>query len=284
MEVIVGSQDKRIYCLDGSTGIVEWAFITGGLITSSPVLGNVDSDSKLEVLIGSWDGKVYCLDGATGKEDWTFTTGSLIVSSAALGDVDGDGDMEVLIGSWDMIFYCLDGSSGDQEWVFQEKDKIGSPPALGDVDGDGKMEIIIGSYDNDIDCLVGNGDPWAIPGPWPCMGGSALHHSNADDTDGDNLPDILEISLGLNEYNSDTDGDEYSDSEEIRANSDPLDFDSIPFNWTITIIIIVGSILGITTIVSLIIIRKNKTKTEKIMKTEPTFKENETEKRDPDKT
>jgi len=126
----------------------------------------------------------------------------------------------------------------------------------------------------------GNGDPWAIPGPWPCMGGSALHHSNAEDTDGDNLPDILEISLGLNENEIDTDGDGYSDSEEITANSNPLDYNSIPFNWTITIIIIVGSILGITTIVTLIFVKKNRFKSKKIMKSEPTFKDKETEKKD----
>ena len=71
-----------------------------------------------------------------------------------------------------------------------------------DVDGDGVLEVVIGSYDNKLYCLVGNGDPQAIPGPWPMRGGSALHHGNATDTDGDDMPDILEISLGLDPNDS----------------------------------------------------------------------------------
>ena len=139
------------------------------------------------------------------------------------------------------------------------------------MDGDGKMEILIGSDDDSVYCLVGNGNSWAIPGPWPCSGGSALHHSNVNDKDGDNLPDILEISLGLNESDSDTDGDEYSDSEEIRSNSNPFDYDSTPFNWTIPIVVIIGSILGITTIVIIIKNKVKAKKSENSQKLEPRF-------------
>jgi len=173
-----------------------------------------------------------------------------------------------------MEIYCLDGETGVKEWGYITGDVIRSSPTLGDVDEDGNMEILVGSDDRHVYCLVGNGDPWAIPGPWPCMGGSALHHSNAEDTDGDNLPDILEISLGLNENDIDTDGDGYSDSEEISAGSNPLDDSSTPDSWIIIAIIIGGSILGITTIV-IVIKTKIKGKESKVaQKSEPTLDEN----------
>ena len=86
---------------------------------------------------------------------------------------------------------------GEEEWTFITDDDVESSPILGDVDGDGVLEVLVASWDDKLYCLIGNGDPTAIPGPWPCRGGSVLHHSNATDTDGDNMPDILEISLGL---------------------------------------------------------------------------------------
>ncbi len=131
--------------------------------------------------------------------------------------------MEVLIGSTDNKVYCLNGITGVKEWEFLTGGNLNSSPAIGDVDGDGKMEILIGSNDYKVYCLIGNGDPWAIPGPWPCRGGSALHHSNANDTDGDNLPDVLEISLGLNENNIDTDDDGMADGWEIGYGLNPTD-------------------------------------------------------------
>ena len=129
--------------------------------------------------------------GTTGSLAWTFTAGDVFYTDPALGDVDGDGDMEILIGSEDNKVYCLDGTKGAEEWAFTTGDTVFSSPTLGDIDGDGNMEILVSSYDHKVYCLVGNGDPWAIPGPWPCSGGSALHHSNSNDYDDDNLPDIL---------------------------------------------------------------------------------------------
>ena len=99
MEIVVGSIDNKVYCLDGTTGFEEWVFTTGDNVGSSPALGDVDGDGDMEVLVGSWDNKVYCLDGSTGNEEWNFTTGAFIDSSPALGDGDGDGCMEVLVGS-----------------------------------------------------------------------------------------------------------------------------------------------------------------------------------------
>ncbi len=59
MEILVGSNDNKVYCLDGTTGIKEWGFLTGGDLNSSPALGDVDGDGNMEVLIGSDDNKVY---------------------------------------------------------------------------------------------------------------------------------------------------------------------------------------------------------------------------------
>lgn len=50
------------------------------------------------------------------------------------------------------------------------------------------------------------------------------------DTDGDGLPDGLELTLNTNPFNADTDGDGYFDGVEIASSSDPLNAACTPMN------------------------------------------------------
>jgi hypothetical protein len=91
LEVIVGSNNGMIYCLDGDPsdntdeGISDsggtdydilWQYDTGGNGTwiSSPVVADIDNDKNLEVLIGDRDGVLWCLNAGpsniTGQIDW----------------------------------------------------------------------------------------------------------------------------------------------------------------------------------------------------------------------
>ena len=54
--IYVGSRDKKLYAINGKSGVKLWEFETGHEIASSPVIG---SDGALYV--GSWDGKVYAI-------------------------------------------------------------------------------------------------------------------------------------------------------------------------------------------------------------------------------
>ena len=70
--VYFGSNDKKIYALNGQTGEKLWEFETGGLVESSPAIG-----SEGIVYFGSNDKKVYALNGQTGEKLWEFVTGNL---------------------------------------------------------------------------------------------------------------------------------------------------------------------------------------------------------------
>ena len=52
-KVYVGSDDKKVYCLNASTGLFIWSYTTGFLVRSSPAV----ADSI--VYVASHDGKVY---------------------------------------------------------------------------------------------------------------------------------------------------------------------------------------------------------------------------------
>ena len=66
--VYVGSLDKKVYALDGQTGVKLWEFETGALVESSPAIG---SDGT--VYVGSHDNKLYAFktdSNGLAKSPW----------------------------------------------------------------------------------------------------------------------------------------------------------------------------------------------------------------------
>ena len=78
--VYIGSDDKKLYALNGKSGVKLWEFVAGGPVSSSPAIG---SDGT--VYVGSDDKKLYAINGKTGVKLWEFETGGLVFSSPAIG-------------------------------------------------------------------------------------------------------------------------------------------------------------------------------------------------------
>ena len=54
--VYVGSDDNKLYAINGKSGVKLWEFVTWGSATSSPAIG---SDGT--VYVGSYDKKLYAI-------------------------------------------------------------------------------------------------------------------------------------------------------------------------------------------------------------------------------
>lgn len=134
-------------------------------VVSTPAIGYVDGDGKLDVVWGSFDAHIYVVDAATGldKPGWPIFTRDTIWSSPTLYDLDGDGLLEIVIGTdthrdptanppgvpptiaggrlhvlrWDATEFA--GFPKDVDEV------IISSPVVGDIDGDGRPEIVHGT-------------------------------------------------------------------------------------------------------------------------------------------
>jgi len=66
--VYIGSTDKKLYAINGKSGVKLWEFETGGAVHSSPAIG---SDGT--VYVGSGDGKLYAIKTASkgpAKSPW----------------------------------------------------------------------------------------------------------------------------------------------------------------------------------------------------------------------
>ena len=169
----------------GTEGIdwdVLWATYIGGDGSgneiSSPAIGDVDHDGKLEVMIGSADGNVYVLRSSDGAIEHVFTTGSSeFPASVALADLDGDGYIDIVVGSTDGNIYCLkwDGIIGTTRWKFSTGGAIYSSAAIGDLDADGRLEIVVGSNDGNVYCLSVHGNEiWSYHTDGPVFSSPAL--------------------------------------------------------------------------------------------------------------
>lgn len=145
LEVIIGSLDSCIYCLNGANGTLEWSYETGGSVYSSAGLADFDIDGDLEVVIGSADGSVYFINSdennngtIDSNEVVSYSTYFLfpIFSSPAIGDVDGDGNFEAIIGGSDGNVYSFDYNPSTNtvtlNWATPTDDSIYSSPALVD--------------------------------------------------------------------------------------------------------------------------------------------------------
>jgi|GEM_PF-1723228 len=66
--VYIGSDSKKLYCLDAQTGGTIWEFKAGGVMRSSPVVADG------YVYAGSHDHKIYCLNAQDGSKVWEFET------------------------------------------------------------------------------------------------------------------------------------------------------------------------------------------------------------------
>ena len=170
-----------------------WSYTTAYDVSSSPVLGDIDGDGKLEAILGSGDSIIYALNGEDGSLLWSYKTGGWVESSPALGDIDGDGKLEVVVGSDDYKIYALNGEDGSLLWSYTTGSPVFSSPALGDIDGDGKLEVVVGSNDNKIYAL--NGEDGSLL--WSYTTGNYVYSSPAlGDIDGDGK---LEIVFGSND-------------------------------------------------------------------------------------
>jgi eukaryotic-like serine/threonine-protein kinase len=76
--VVIGREDKYLYCYNATDGKLIWKYRTNGRIVGSAVI------ARTEVLFTSMDGTVNIIGLANGKKRWSFNTGTPISSSPAV--------------------------------------------------------------------------------------------------------------------------------------------------------------------------------------------------------
>ncbi len=188
--------NSNIYLLD-RFGNLDWSVTTGGPVTATPVLSDLDDDNNLEVIVGSFDRKLYVIksDGTPFNDSFPLQLpdGSMITAGCAVGDIDGDNTKEIIVASYGGYVYAV---SQDgiilPGWPFQTGGNIWDAPSIANLDGTG-VKIAIGSTNDTLYVINSDGTlDWKA-----ATSGDVRSSPSFVDLEGDNY---LEIFFGSDDH------------------------------------------------------------------------------------
>lgn len=145
-----GTGPKRVYCLNGKTGLSIWENNTGGPVFSVNGVEDFTGDGIPDVVGGASNssetvGKVYGINGFNGSTEWTHnTSGSSVWALMQVDDVNGDGKKDVAAGDFSGNVMILNSVTGNQI----SQTNIGNVLVLrfehmDDVNNDGHPDILV---------------------------------------------------------------------------------------------------------------------------------------------
>jgi outer membrane protein assembly factor BamB len=149
-EIVVGSDDGQVYAWrlgdegdSGSHPLAGWPRPTGGFVSASPLLVDLDGDGALEVVAGSWDKCVYAwrADGAL-LPGWPRETGHFVWSASQAADLSGNGRPEIITAADGVYAWRADGRPLPG-WPQDTTSYVVGTPAVADLTGDGRPEIVV---------------------------------------------------------------------------------------------------------------------------------------------
>jgi hypothetical protein len=160
-EIVVSSNGLpgNVYLLDGNGTVMPgWPVATGGQVTSSAAVADLDGIAPPEIVVAAEDDSVYVFradgtryPGWPKRAEVVSTNGR--TASPVVVDLDGDQLFDILfpandgrfhvwrrngvtLPGWSNVFFALDALDSE---VTQ------CTPTVGDIDGDGQLEVLVGA-------------------------------------------------------------------------------------------------------------------------------------------
>jgi len=149
-DVVAGSWNYNVACIEGSTGARIWDVPLGGtnVVMKLVPIRDVNSDSVDDVVVGSWASSVYVLSGRDGSVVWSESVGTDCWNVDTLADVTGDGKPEVIVGALNgKLVKVFDGVTHQTLWQYSFNERIYDVSGAPDLDGDGQADVLVSLQD-----------------------------------------------------------------------------------------------------------------------------------------
>jgi outer membrane protein assembly factor BamB len=183
-ELLFGSYNDTIYCLNGEDGSLDWKYGGLGGYAGAPVsLGDIDNDGSCDVVFVS--GYQVTALSNTGNYKWSYNIPgySQAFRGVALADVNNDQYLDVVFASLDGTLNALNGNNGTLIWTIDLRAHYGNSlfelnhaPLIADFDGDDTLDVFIAgghanypNFSNDFGRAylistgsLGNGPDWLM--------------------------------------------------------------------------------------------------------------------------
>ncbi|RLE39985.1 hypothetical protein DRJ16_07610 [Candidatus Woesearchaeota archaeon] len=260
-EVITATTDGSnlyVLCLRGPDGYLLWyRIIVDEKAVTGMAIADLDEDGLFEIIFAVRTNWYYALNAEDGSLLWYSYIGKeygyyILSSTPCIGDVDGDNDLEIVINP-----FIIDEENGSVLAFFGYYTTWTSA-VMADVDGDRKIEVIAIGYNGSggfIYCFDFPNAGFRVY--WEAASGDfSFHRTNSlefVDPDMDFLSTYTENVVGTNPYSSDTDGDGFSDYEELLIyHTDPNTYNLRWYHYALFVLI------GLVPTVLIIIKRQRK--------------------------
>lgn len=184
-EVVAVDISGNVLVADGD-GTVLWRRALNATTYASPVVDDIDGDTRTEILVGTGRGPI--LLSSSGDIEWIQNSSATYIATA---QVDGDAAVEIFTAGTSSI-QAYDGASGSQEW--SRSLSRGRIHSTADADSDGTVELFVGRGGGEILALnartgetewstsISSSDDTIVPAP--VLG----------DVNGDSQPEVIAVT------------------------------------------------------------------------------------------
>ncbi len=183
LDIVAPSYDHTVYAWSRTGGLL-WRKYLEDTLWSSPVIADIDRDSKPEIILGGdiWQGNplgkpkgglIWILkgNGATYPGYPRSTPGQTVWSSPAVADLNRDGFPDVVVGTgtyWPepagrrVDAFTAKTAGNLPGWPVSVDSRVVASPAIGDIDDDGALEVTFASSGGYVYAYEANGSrKWA---------------------------------------------------------------------------------------------------------------------------
>ena len=158
-DVILTSKNGQIYHIASSENVnINSIFNSGGFITATPALGDIDGDGLDEIIFGQYGGsqRLYVINpDGTNVDGFPFDLDEKVQRGVALADFNGNNKVDIVLGTDDEYIHLIfdDGTLG---WSYETGGDIRVAPSILELES-GEKIILVGSKDDNFYALNSDG-------------------------------------------------------------------------------------------------------------------------------